>query len=281
MDIFRRKKTAHEWVSRQKRRGNTIGFVPTMGALHAGHLELVRHASHDNDVVVCSIFVNPIQFNKTEDLEKYPRTLDADLKKLEDTGCDAVFCPDTEEMYPEKEARVYNFGHMDKVMEGKYREGHFNGVAIVVDKLLRVTVPDRAYFGEKDFQQLQIIRELVRKEQHPVEVVGCATVREADGLALSSRNVRLSRAQRLEAPRIYEALKKARDMYPATPVNEIITAGTSFINASPELEVEYFEIVKTDDLLPATNRDADAGVVACVAVHAGDIRLIDNIRLNS
>ncbi len=271
----------HTWATRQKGRGKTIGFVPTMGALHTGHLELVRRAREENQLVICSIFVNPIQFNKAEDLENYPRTLDSDLRQLGSAGCDAVFSPDTEEMYPEKETRVYDFGHMDKVMEGKYREGHFNGVAIVVDKLLRVTVPDRAYFGEKDFQQLQIIRELVRQEGHPVEITGCPTVREPGGLALSSRNIRLSLAQRREAQKIYEALKMAKGLYPETPVDEIMTRVASFINASPELQVEYFEIVRADDLLPAGTEDKDKEVVGCIAVYAGDIRLIDNMRLNS
>ncbi len=281
MDVFRHKSETTRWAEQQKALGKSLGFVPTMGALHAGHLELVSRALRENDVVICSIFVNPIQFNKPEDLEKYPRTLDSDLRQLEDTGCDAVFCPDSEEMYPEKETKVFDFGHMDKVMEGKHRQGHFNGVAIVVDKLFRISLPDRAYFGEKDFQQLQIIRELVRQEAHPVEVVGCPTVREPDGLALSSRNRRLTEARRREAPRIHEALKKARTMYPEKSVDEIITEVVSYINASPELDVEYFEIVRANDLLPASASDAAVDVVGCVAVYAGDVRLIDNLRLNS
>lgn len=281
MDVFRHKKSLSQWVRQGKARGMRMGFVPTMGALHAGHLELVGRALKENDLVVCSIFVNPIQFNKAEDLEKYPRSLEADLRQLEDIGCDAVFCPDTREMYPEKDARVFDFGHLDKVMEGRYREGHFNGVAIVVDRLFRITEPDKAYFGEKDFQQLQIIRAMVRMEGHPVAVVGCPTVREPDGLALSSRNARLTKAQREEAPGIYQALQKAREMFPANDTNEIIRAVTEQINASPELELEYFEIVKARDLLPATAAHASEKVMGCIAVHAGDVRLIDNLSLNS
>ncbi len=281
MNVFRHKKSLNQWVRQGKARGMRLGFVPTMGALHAGHLELAGRALKENDLVVCSIFVNPIQFNKAEDLEKYPRSLEADLRQLEDIGCDAVFCPDTREMYPEKDARVFDFGHLDKVMEGRYREGHFNGVAIVVDRLFRITEPDKAYFGEKDFQQLQIIRAMVRMEGHPVEIVGCPTVREPDGLALSSRNARLTKAQRQEAPGIYQALKKAREMFPATDTKEIIHAVTKQINASPELELEYFEIVKARDLLPATRAHANEKVMGCIAVHAGDVRLIDNLSLNS
>ncbi len=281
MEVFRHKKTMNQWVRAGKTRGKSVGFVPTMGALHAGHLDLVRRALADNDLVVCSIFVNPIQFNKPEDLEKYPRTLDADLAQLERMGCHAVFCPDTREMYPGEETRTYDFGQLDKVMEGRYRAGHFNGVAIVVDKLFRITEPDRAYFGEKDFQQLQIVRALARMEEHPTEIVGCPTVRESDGLALSSRNVRLTAAQRREAPRIFQALQAARELYPGTAVEDIIRTVRARIHASPELELEYFEVVRARDLLPATAADAGEPVMGCIAVHAGDVRLIDNLQLNS
>ncbi len=271
----------NRWVREGKSRGKSVGFVPTMGALHAGHLDLVRRALEDNDLVVCSIFVNPIQFNKPEDLKKYPRTLDADLELLKQQGCHAAFCPETQEMYPGRETRTYDFGQLDKVMEGRFREGHFNGVAIVVDKLFRITEPDRAYFGEKDFQQLQVIRALARMEGHQAEIVGCPTVREPDGLALSSRNARLTQAQRREAPKIYQALQIARGLYPETAVEEIIRKVTAQINESPELEVEYFEVVRARDLLPASPSDANETVVGCIAVHAGDVRLIDNLKLNS
>ncbi len=281
MEVFRHKKTINRWVLEGKSRGKSVGFVPTMGALHAGHLDLVRHALGDNDLVICSIFVNPLQFDKPEDLEKYPRAPDADLEQLEHMGCHAVFCPDTQEMYPGQETPTCDFGHLDKVMEGRYREGHFNGVAIVVDKLFRITEPDRAYFGEKDFQQLQIVRALVRMEGHKTKIIGCPTVREPDGLALSSRNVRLTAAQRREAPKIYQALQAARELYPDTAVKEINRVVTTHINASPELEVEYFEVVKARDLLPATTADTGEPVVGCIAVHAGDVRLIDNLKLNS
>ncbi len=281
MEVFRHKITMNRWVREGKSCGKSVGFVPTMGALHAGHLYLVRRALEDNDLVVCSIFVNPIQFNKPEDLAKYPRTPDADLEQLERMGCHAVFSPDIQEMYPRKETCTFDFGHLDKVMEGRHREGHFNGVAIVVDKLFRITEPDKAYFGEKDFQQLQIVKVLARMEGHEAEVIGCPTVREPDGLALSSRNVRLTASQRREAPKIYQALQAARELYPETSAEEIIRKVKARINASPELEVEYFEVVRARDLLPATAAHPGEPVVGCVAVHAGDVRLIDNLKLNS
>ncbi len=283
MEVFRNIRGVSEWVQEQKAEGRSIGFVPTMGALHRAHLELVRRAGAENDAVVCSIFVNPIQFNNPEDLRKYPRTLDADLAKLSGTGCSAVFCPGEKEMYPEKENKHYNFGHLDKVMEGKYRRGHFNGVAIAVDRLFRIVRPHRAYFGEKDYQQLQVIKAMTHMEGHPVEIVPCPTIRENDGLAMSSRNIRLSPRQREEAPRIYNALldaKKAISEGKATSIDQVRDDAISFINTSPELRVEYFEIVDPESLLPVKNTRDAAGAVGCIAVYAGDVRLIDNLPFN-
>lgn len=283
MITFKKMKALHDWSISKKLSGQTIGFVPTMGALHAGHLELVERANKENDIVVCSIFVNPAQFNNQADLEKYPRNLTGDLQQLQDAGCDVTFTPDEQEIYPEKEQKVYDFGHLEKVMEGKYRPGHFNGVALVVDKLFRIVVPHRAYFGEKDFQQLQVIRALVRKEGHDVQIIGCPTVREPDGLALSSRNARLTEASRREAAKIYQALLMARDSWSDKSIDQIKQQVTAYINASPELEAEYFEVVQADTLLPAEQSATHNGsrVVGCIAVYAGDIRLIDNMTLNS
>ena len=282
MVVFDKIRSVSEWVAHQKKEGQSVGFVPTMGALHKGHIALVEQAVKENDLVVCSIFVNPIQFNNKEDLKKYPRTLESDLEKLDDAGCDAVFTPDTEEMYPAgHQTKSYDFGRLDKVMEGRFRQGHFNGVAIVVKKLFDVVQPHRAYFGEKDFQQLQIVRSLVKQEKSNVQVIGCPTVRDADGLALSSRNSRLTEAQRREAPRIYQALVKAREMYPELPVDRIRDQIREIINASPELELEYAEIVHPDTLLPVTRAGRNISAVACVAAYAGKIRLIDNMYLNS
>ncbi len=281
MNIFKERKILTQWVQDKRSAGKTIGFVPTMGALHAGHLSLVNRARSENDVVVCSIFVNPIQFDKADDLATYPRMPGKDLAMLESAKCDAVFCPDTEEMYPEKTQKVFDFGHLDKVMEGKHRKGHFNGVAIVVDKLFAIVTPHRAYFGEKDFQQLQIIRTMVKMEGHQTVVVGCPTVREPDGLAMSSRNARLTREQRKEAPRIYKALLKAKQLYPDQSADDIRKHVTADINASPSLEVEYCEIVCPDTLLPVKQYRNDDIAVCCVAVNAGTVRLIDNLAINS
>ena len=281
MKVFATKKELTNWVQQEKSAGKSIGLVPTMGALHRGHLELVRRAGGDNDLVVCSIFVNPIQFNNPEDLKKYPRTLEQDLSLLESANCHTVFYPDEHEIYPEKETRVYDFGQLDKVMEGRFRPGHFNGVAIVVKKLLDVVEPHRAYFGEKDFQQLQVVKALVAMEKMETEIVGCPTVREADGLALSSRNTRLTPAQRSEAPRIYQALQKAREMFPLHPVKDIREMAVRHINESAELEMEYFEIVKASSLLPLGEEEKHETAVACVAVFAGQVRLIDNLLLNA
>ncbi|MFO7874022.1 MAG: pantoate--beta-alanine ligase [Bacteroidales bacterium] len=283
MITFKKKKVLHEWTTDKKLSGQTIGFVPTMGALHTGHLALVERANKENDIVVCSIFVNPAQFNNQADLEKYPRNLTDDLQQLQEAGCDVAFTPDEQEIYPEKEQKVYDFGHLDKVMEGKYRPGHFNGVALVVDKLFRIVAPHRAYFGEKDFQQLQIIKALVRKEGHDVQIIDCLTVREPDGLALSSRNARLTEAGRREAAKIYQALLMARESWSDKSIDQIKQQVMAYINASPELKTEYFEIVQADTLLPAKEADTHNGnsVVACIAVYAGDVRLIDNMVLNS
>ncbi len=265
------------WIKDQKLRGRSIGFVPTMGALHEGHLGLVKRAVSENDLVVCSIFVNPIQFNKPEDLEKYPRTLESDLEMLESVGCHLAFCPDAKEMYPAPETKVYDFGELDKVMEGRHRPGHFNGVAIVVKKLFDLVEPHRAYFGQKDYQQLQVIKALVAKEKLDVEIVACPTVREPDGLAMSSRNQRLTPSQRREATRIIKALDKARKVYPGAGVDEIKAMVIDEINASPQLKVEYFEIADADTLLPVTRPGKNQQLVACIAVNAGNVRLIDNV----
>lgn len=281
MRTFETKSALNAWVKEQKSEGKTIGFVPTMGALHKGHLALVEQARSENDLVVCSIFVNPIQFNKPEDLEKYPRTLASDIDLLTVTGCDAVFCPNEKEMYPSPDTTVYDFGHLDKVMEGRYRQGHFNGVAIVVKKLFGIVLPDRAYFGQKDYQQLQIIKALVKLEKLDVEIVQSPTIREASGLAMSSRNTRLTPEQRHEAANIYKALQNACKLYNKTSISEIKKQTVSNIEASKHLKVEYFEIVNADTLLPIEQQTGNEKVVACIAVYAGQVRLIDNVLINS
>ena len=271
-------KETQTWAHEQRGKGLTIGFVPTMGALHPGHISLVERARRENDIVMCSIFVNPIQFNNPEDLKKYPRTLETDLAMLKAAGCDVVFIPTVEEMYPEEVNKSYEFGKLADVMEGAFRPGHFNGVAIVVKKLFDITLPHRAYFGEKDFQQLQIIQALVRIENLDVEIVPCPISREADGLARSSRNERLTPEMRAASPFIYQTLKEAKNKATTHNAAEIIAFVEMNFKSHTLLELEYFSIASGTDLQPVTDIISD-GDMGFIAVFAGDIRLIDNIQL--
>lgn len=257
--------------------GKTVGFVPTMGALHQGHISLVKQAVSENPVVVVSIFVNPTQFNDPNDLERYPRTLENDLKLLEPTGCSIVFAPNAKEVYPEPDKRKFNFGKLEEVMEGKHRPGHFNGVAQVVSRLFDMVKPTKSYFGLKDFQQLAIVKNMVKQLQLPVEIVPCAIIREESGLAMSSRNELLTEEQRKNAALISETLFKAKELKEQRSVQEITDWVTETINKNPFLDVEYFEIVDDEQLQPVKNWDEDSTKVGCVAVFCGKIRLIDNI----
>ncbi|WP_320111318.1 pantoate--beta-alanine ligase [Draconibacterium orientale] len=257
--------------------GKTVGFVPTMGALHAGHISLVKQAVLENSVVVVSIFVNPTQFNDPADLERYPRTLENDMKLLELTGCSIVFAPNAKEVYPEPDKRKFNFGKLEEVMEGKHRPGHFNGVAQVVSRLFDMVKPTKAYFGLKDFQQLAIVKNMVKQLQLPVEIVPCAIIREKSGLAMSSRNELLTEEQRKNATVISETLFKAKELKAQKSVQEITDWVTETINKNPFLDVEYFEIVDDEQLQPVKSWDEKSTKVGCVAVFCGKIRLIDNI----
>ena len=272
-----------EYLQTEKAKGVTIGFVPTMGALHEGHLNLVRRSAKENQLTVCSIFVNPTQFNNPDDLDKYPRTLHQDIKMLKSAGCDVVFTPGTSEMYPEKEILplAIEFGMLDKVMEGKFRPGHFKGVCLVVKKLFDIVQPARAYFGKKDFQQLAVIRFMVEKLAVPVEIIPCETVRETDGLAMSSRNMRLTIAEREIAPTIYKVLLKVREKVGKLPVIELKEWAVKKIQENKELRVEYFEIGDKESLMPIEKWLHKDRAVAFVAVFLGDVRLIDNIELFS
>ncbi len=266
-------------IQQQISEGKTIGFVPTMGALHEGHLTLIRQAANENDFVVVSIFVNPIQFNNPEDLAKYPRNLDEDLQKLEGTGCALVFAPTPEEMYPEPDLTLFDFGQLDKVMEGKFRPGHFNGVAIVVKRLFEIVIPHKAYFGEKDFQQLAIIKKMVELMQIPVEIIACPIVREADGLALSSRNARLTAEQRAEAPVIHKALTSAKENYSWFIPDGVKQLVRGEIAENHILRVEYVDVVNAKTLQPFEDWNDVEHAVVCVAAFIGSVRLIDNIVL--
>jgi pantoate--beta-alanine ligase len=256
-----------------------IGFAPTMGALHQGHLSLVDMCRSMCDVTVASIFVNPAQFNDREDYRRYPRTMDNDGKILEDAGCDIVFIPSEKEIYPEKDERIFDFGVLDKVMEGKFRPGHFNGVAQVVSRLFDIVNPDKSFFGQKDFQQVSIIKHMVKQLNLTTEIVVCPIIREPDGLAMSSRNMLLSETQRKEASIISQALFHAREQSIKMPIDEIKNEAIRRINLSPELKVEYIEIVEADTLQPVSEWEDSSEIFACVAVYAGKIRLIDNIQL--
>jgi pantoate--beta-alanine ligase len=257
----------------------TTGFVPTMGALHAGHISLVQQAVSENKTVVVSIFVNPTQFNDPKDLERYPRNLNTDLKLLEKTGCQIVFAPTSEEIYPEPDTRKFNFGALETVMEGKHRPGHFNGVAQVVSKLFDIVQPDKAYFGLKDFQQLAIIKEMVLQLKLPVEIVPCPIVREVSGLAMSSRNELLSAEERKNAAIISKTLFEAKKLSEHKSVRELAQWITKTINKNPYLTVEYVEIVESRQLQPVKSWDDEGEKVCCVAVFCGKVRLIDNVVL--
>lgn len=261
-----------------RKAGKTIGLVPTMGALHAGHASLVKRAVSENEVVVVSDFVNPTQFNDQNDLLKYPRTLEADCALLEKCGATLVFAPSVEEIYPEPDTRQFSYPPLDTVMEGKYRPGHFNGVCQIVSKLFLMVEPDRAYFGEKDFQQLAIIREMVRKYPFNIQIVGCPIVREEDGLALSSRNARLTPEQRKEAVQISRALFASVDFGRSRILRETKEYVEECIRRAPGLELEYFEIVDGNTLQPVKAWDESNYIVGCITVYCGDVRLIDNIK---
>ena len=279
MKIFNTIKDIKAEISIAGQKGERVGFVPTMGALHKGHISLIEKAKSESDKVVCSIFVNPIQFNDSSDLEKYPRTLESDIQKLKDAGCDIVFVPEVKEMYPDTVQESYNFGQLEEVMEGPLRPGHFNGVAVVVKRLFEIVEPHKAFFGEKDFQQLAIIRCLVENLKIPVEIVGCPIVREHDGLAMSSRNVRLSESERSLAHNIHKALSEAKNISKETDnVSEVKDSVFAHVGSMPEFRMEYFEIVNDKTLQPITSFKETDGVVGCTAIWLGNVRLIDMIR---
>lgn len=266
------------YLAAERQDNKQVGFVPTMGALHAGHLSLVKRCREENDVCVVSVFVNPTQFNDKHDLETYPRTLDKDCALLETAGCDYVFAPSVEEMYPEPDTRTFDFGTVSAVMEGARRPGHFNGVAQIVSKLFYAVEPNRAYFGEKDFQQIAVIRAMVKQLQIPVEIVACPIVREADGLALSSRNVRLTPEQRQKAPLIARTLKESVTFAAGKSVQEVIDYVVNRINAEPDMRVEYFEIVDGNTMEAIGQWTDTIYPVGCITVYCGEVRLIDNIK---
>ncbi len=264
-----------------RNQGKKIGFVPTMGALHQGHLSLIDASKQQTDFTMASIFVNPEQFNDKHDYEKYPRVIDDDLQKLENTGCDGVFIPSYDEIYSGEELTGYGLENLESIMEGAYRPGHFQGVAMVVDRLFNIIQPSVAYFGEKDFQQLQVIKHIVNTLNHDVKIVACPIIRENDGLAMSSRNLHLSKEQRKVAPEIYKALIKAEQNADKLTIPELKNLVVNQVNQNPLLHVEYFEIVNEDNMQIMQQWKEGKNMRGCIAVVTGDIRLIDNIKISS
>ena len=279
MEIYRTKKEVNQRVNQLKDQGKSVGFVPTMGALHEGHLSLVRCSKKDNDITVVSIFVNPTQFNDPKDFQRYPRMLDRDIELLEKENVDILFAPDEKEMYPEPDTRQFDFGHLDKILEGKYRPGHFNGVAQIVSKLFEAVPAHRSYFGRKDYQQYLIIKELVRRYMPnlDMEIVPCPIIREKDGLAMSSRNLLLTPDQRRSAALISQTLFRARELKDIMSVEEVKRFVIDTIDADPNLKTEYFEIADAQTLLPIENWDEADNIIGLIAVYDGEIRLIDNV----
>jgi pantoate--beta-alanine ligase len=276
MQLIHTKSELQEQISKLKKQGKSIGFVPTMGALHQGHLSLMQRAKSENQMVVCSIFVNPIQFNNPTDLEKYPRDLDTDINFIKD-WVDIVFAPSVLELYPEPPTEKFNFGTLETVMEGKFRPGHFQGVAIVVSRLFYLIEPDTAYFGEKDFQQLAIIKQIVKDLDLAVKIIPCPIIREPNGLAMSSRNRRLSKDGFEKSALIYKTLKDST-LLKGKKIEDIQQAVIQDIEKDCIFEVEYFELVDGDTLQPVSDWKTSDYIVGCIAVYLENIRLIDNIR---
>ncbi len=280
MKIFKIKSELKDFLLQQKSLKKSIGFVPTMGALHEGHLSLVKKAKKKNDITVVSIFVNPTQFDNKEDLVKYPKTFDNDVKLLESVDCDVLFFPSVEEIYAENiTSDKFDFDGLEHQMEGKFRDGHFDGVGTIVKTLFEIVNPDKAYFGKKDFQQLQIIKKMVEKHKLPVKIKGCDIFREDDGLAMSSRNARLTKEHREGAPFIYKILKKIKKKIGTKNANELKQWVEEQFKKHKLLELEYFTIADEKTLQTTSIIESDQKYRAFIAVFAGDIRLIDNISL--
>jgi pantoate--beta-alanine ligase len=280
MEILKSIDTIRLFIQKKRLAVKKIGLVPTMGALHDGHLELVKFSKGQNDLTIVSIFVNPMQFNKKEDFEKYPNKVSEDIKTLEEIGCDVIFMPDSREMYTENETLKFNFGYIERLMEGEFRPGHFSGVGLVISKLFNIVNPDRAYFGEKDLQQLTIIKKLAKDLNFNVEIIGVPTVREASGLAMSSRNLRLSELEKEIAINVYKSLRLFQDLLGAN--NSIVQSKNQvidFLKSIKGLELEYLEIVDTHSLMPIMEIIKNRSFSLCIAVYVSKIRLIDNITI--
>ena len=282
MNIFKTKKEIKSYLTAQNQQNKTIGFIPTMGALHKGHLSLIQEAKKKNDLVVVSIFINPTQFNNTSDFAKYPKTIENDTQLLNRVFCDVLFLPSADEIYNNNIAsEKFDFEGLEDQMEGKFRQGHFDGVATVVKAFFEIINPDIAYFGQKDFQQLQIIKKMVKKYHLNTKIKGCPIFREADGLAMSSRNVRLSKEHRTAAPFIYKTLKEVRDKFNVKNATKATEWVENEFKKNTFLELEYFTIADEKTLESAESNESNKKYRAFIAVFAGEIRLIDNIQIQN
>lgn len=280
MLLFKTVTDLQSHILKLKRHGKLIGFVPTMGALHAGHLSLVEAAKKESDIIVCSIFVNPTQFNDTEDLIKYPRTIEQDTALLTQVGCDILFLPEVEEVYPKNlKTPNFDFGNLDTPMEGAFRPGHFDGVAQVVYRLLEIVKPNSLYMGQKDYQQWAIIQSMLQQLTSDIKLVRCPIMREKDGLAMSSRNLRLSEKARLIAPNIHKVLQEAKKDIRTLSVSETKQNAIKALNSIPEFKLDYFEIADGNTLEEVTEKENSEIIVACTAVFLAKVRLIDNMIL--
>ncbi len=294
MIVFNSAQQLKSHLNNVKKQRNIVGFVPTMGALHPGHTSLINAAKTQSDIVVCSIFVNPTQFNDQNDLQNYPRTFEADCQLLEAAGCDIVFIPEVSEIYSLEElelkkqkiedkswteGKTVDFGMLVKVMEGEHRPGHFNGVAQVVSKLFRIVMPDKAFFGQKDFQQLAVIRSMVKQLEMQIEIISCPIIREKNGLAMSSRNERLTTQERNIASLISQTLFNVKEFQTKKTISELKEFASAQFKTEPQIRPEYFEISDADSLQPISDFKQAKSAVACVAIKIGNVRLIDNVVL--
>ncbi|HZI25426.1 MAG TPA: pantoate--beta-alanine ligase [Chryseolinea sp.] len=281
MEIFKKIAPFRAFLKEIRGTGKSIGLVPTMGALHKGHLALIKTSQAENSLTVCSIYVNPTQFNNPVDLQKYPRTLDKDVDLLEKVGCDVVFCPDNDEMYEGESQLHFDFGVLDKVMEGRFRPGHFSGVALVVSKFFNIVLPDNAYFGQKDWQQFAIIKKVVEELKFNIQLHSIPTYREHDGLAMSSRNLRLSGVQREKATVFYHALMAAKDqLNHGKDVRDVKLLVNNMINGTQDVRLEYFEVADSTNLNVLDFVNGAKKPILCIAGYVGDVRLIDNTFLD-
>lgn len=282
MLIFNRQEDLKKHLKSVAKENTSIGFVPTMGALHQGHLSLIEKSLAENQLTVVSIFVNPTQFNNAEDLEKYPRTLEKDTKKIESISKEVlVFAPTVEDIYKGNTVSAsFDFDGLENQMEGAHRPGHFDGVGTIVKRLFEIVSPTNAYFGEKDFQQLQIVKKMVEKHKMPVNIIGCPIFREPNGLAMSSRNERLSAQQKEDSSLIYKTLKTAKEKFGTESAKDITNWVESVFKKNPEFKLEYFQIADEGKLLPIEEKDSSKKYRAFIAVYINSIRLIDNISLN-